>query len=407
MVKEIKAKILDRFKSWFVKSSHVLFFWRRDNTQEKPAQLRSLEELPDNVRQNLADAVRNLSSNPADIKAIVDRLEETFDRWREDPDNSTNSIVILSSPVSVVSRILSEALEDWAEQKQVSLKILSLKARPNDTQTIKSKLEDYLENHSQEDHHNSQQREVIVIPNLCWCFLRSLEGLKGIEYLQWLLCNNSSSIPQQNNQKKQFWIFGANHVGWDYLNLVFNLQAYCGDVIALPEIESKELQEWFEPITDEFKITFARSGIDQQLLDQEKDDKTLYFERLTAISKKVSVVAAQVFLQSISYQETDEEKSESSHKVLVARNPKLPDFPTLEPADQYLLYSLLLHDDLTISALAESLGDEEAEVQGIVQILSRQGIIEQQQDKTLRINPIHYPRLKQQLQNNNFIINRG
>lgn len=407
MVKEIKVTILDRLKSWFVKSSHVLFFWRRDDSQEKPAQLRSLEELPDNVRQNLADAIKNLSSNPADVKAIADRLEETFDRWCEDPDNSANSIVILSSPVSVVSRILSEALEDWAEQKQVSLKILSLKARPNDTQTIKSKLEDYFENYAQEDHHNSQQREVIVIPNLCWCFLRSLEGLKGIEYLQWLLCNHPSSIPQQNNHQNRFWIFGANHVGWDYLNLVFNLQAYCGEVVTLPEIESKELQEWLEPITNKFKIVFARSGIDRQLLDQEKDDKTLYFERLTTISKKVSIVAAQVFLQSISYQETDEEKSESNQKVLVAQNPKLPDLPTLEPADQYLLYSLLLHDDLTISALAESLGDDEAEVQGIVQMLSLHGVIDKQHNKTLSINPIHYPRLKQKLQNNNFIINRG
>lgn len=406
MVKEIKARILDRFKSWFVKSRHVLFFWRKEDSQEKPAQLRSLEELPDSVRKNLADAIKNLSSNPADVKAIASKLEETFARWCKDPDNSANSIVILSSPVTVVSRILSEALEEWADQKQVSIKVLSLKARPNDTQTIKSQLEDYLENQSQEDNHNSQEREVIVIPNLCWCFLRSVEGLKGIEYLQLLLCNHPSSIPQQHNHKKRFWIFGANHIGWDYLNLVFNLQAYCGEVVTLPEIESKELQEWFEPITNEFKLTFARAGIDQQLLDQDKDDKTLYFERLTTISQKISIVATQVFLQSISYQETDEEKSESSQKVLVARNPKLPDLPTLEPADQYLLYSLLLHDDLTISALAESLGDEEAEVQGIVQMLSRYGVIEQQ-NKTLSINPIHYPRLKQQLQNNNFIINRG
>lgn len=404
MVRTTKAKILDRLRNWFAKSRHVLLFWRKEDNEEQPETLQSLEELPEEVRKNLADAIKDLSSNPADLKAIAEQLEKSFDRWREDPENQANSVVILSSPVATVSNILAKTVEEWREQKQVSLKVFSLKTRPNKTQNIKSKLENFIENKSQEN--NSQEIEVIVIPNLCRCFLRSIEGFKGIEYLQFLLCDRPSSNIQQENQKR-FWIFGANHVGWDYLNLVFNIQAYCGEVVTLPEIESKQLQEWLEPITDKFNITFARSSIDRQILDREKDDKTLYFERLTAVSQKVSIVAARVFLQSISYQESEsEENSESNEKVLVARNPKLPDLPNLQAADQYLLYSLLLHDDLTLSALAESLGDDEAEVQGIVQMLSRYGVI-QQKNKTLSINPIHYPRLKEQLRNNNFIINRG
>ena len=85
--------------------------------------------------------------------------------------------------------------------------------------------------------------------------------------------------------------------------------------------------------------------------------------------------------------------------------PSLPGLPPLEPDDQFILYSLILHGDLTISALAESLGDEQSEVQARVQILRRQGVIEQK-DKVLKINPIHYPALKQELANNNFIIHR-
>ena len=81
------------------------------------------------------------------------------------------------------------------------------------------------------------------------------------------------------------------------------------------------------------------------------------------------------------------------------------DLPTLESADQYILYALLLQDDLTISALAESLGDVEWEVLARVQILCRQGVIEKQ-DEIIKINPTYYPKLKQYLASNNFVISR-
>ena len=92
-------------------------------------------------------------------------------------------------------------------------------------------------------------------------------------------------------------------------------------------------------------------------------------------------------------------------KSLIAQTPKLPKLPTLESVDRYLLYSLLLHGDLTLSTLAASLGDEEAEVQARVQVLRQQGVIEQR-NRVLKINPIYYLQLKRELAANNFIINR-
>jgi hypothetical protein len=161
--------------------------------------------------------------------------------------------------------------------------------------------------------------------------------------------------------------------------------------LTLPAIAPENLQAWFEPIVNELNITFERSRIDKQILDGEKDDQASYFDLLADITQGVSTVAVQGFLKSIGYRESDQEDKENENKskreILVAKTPKLADLAPLESVDLYLLYSLLLHGDLTISALAESLGDEEEKVQARVQMLRRQGVVEKQ-NKVLKVNPI-------------------
>ena len=396
------ARMFKRFKTWLINSRHFLFSWYTKDSQEIQEPERSLIELPKKIQDKLINAVEKLPSNPADKEAIISAVDQAFVRWRDDPNKADNSIVILSSPVTAVSRILSANLIEWAEQQNVFLRLLPLTARPIAIESIKSKLEHYLEQKTAINDNENQKPEVLVIPNLSWCFLRSLEGLEGIEYLQSLLCNASDH---------RFWIIGAGQVSWEYLDFVCNLEAYCGEVFNLPEIAPEKLQSWLEAVIEETKLTFDRPRIDKQLLDSDKDNKTNYFEHLTSISNGVSTVAVQGFLKSIFYEEIDEEEKDESDNIksqpknLVAQNPKLPNLPNLQPVEQYLLYSLLLHGDLTISSLAESLGDDESEVQGRVQVLRRKGIVEQQ-DKILKINPVNYPKLKQRLASNNFIINR-
>lgn len=389
--------MFERFKNWLINSRHFIFSWYTKDSQETEEPERSLLELPAAAQEKLVNFVENLPSNSADKKAIVSTLDEAFDRWCKNPTHANNSVVILSDPVTAVSRILSEALEEWTKQKQVSMNLLPLKTRPIDIETVKLKLEHYFKPQHTENCSATQKSEVVIIPNLSWCFLRSVEGLEGIEYLQSLLCHGS---------KNRFWIIGGNQVGWEYLNSVYNIEAYCGEVFTLPAIDPQNLQEWFDPIVEELAITFDKPSIDKQILEDDKDNKTNYFEHLADISQGASTVAVQAFMKSIRYEEVDEEEEINlKPKSLVAQSPKLPKLPNLEPVDQYLLYSLLLHGDLTIPGLCESLGDEESQVQARVQILRRQGVVEEQ-DEVVKINPIYYPKIKQNLASNNFIINQ-
>ena len=392
-LKASMANKVKKFREWISKQRNFLFARYTKDAKETQEPERSLISLPAPIRKKLVGLIEELPSNPADKEAIASVIEESFKIWREDPYNADNSLVVLSSPVTAVSRILSETLEEWAAEKQLPLKLLSLTARPYAVETIKSKLEHELK--SKVDNDEDEPFEIVVIPNLSWCFLRCFEGLEGIEYLQSLLCDGS---------KNRFWIIGAGQVGWQYLNSVCNIEAYCGEVFPLPEIADEDLEKWLNPIVEKLNITFDKPRIDKQLLDADKDNQTNYFECLASVSAGVSTVAIQLFLKSIYYQEPEEDE-EISEGVLVAQIPKLPKLPDLEPADRYLLYSLLLHGDLTINGLAQSLGDEKSQVQARVQLLRREGAIEQQ-NKVIKINSVYYPRVKRELASNNFIINR-
>lgn len=391
------AKVVDNLKNWWKERKFVFSRYSKDARETQEPE-RSLLELPETARKKLVSGVENIGSNSADKEAIISTLNEAFERWQNSPSNTNNSIVVLSSPITAVSRILTETLQEWSQQKQVAIKLLPLKARPAQIETIESKLKHYFP--QQSDSQETKKEEITVIPNLGWCFLRSLEGLKGIEYLQTQLFKND---------KNRFWIIGGGQVGWQYLNSVCAIEAYCGEVFTLPAIEPEKLQVWFEPIVKELEINFDDPSIDKQLLEGDKDNKTNYFEKLADISEGVSTIAVQGFLKSIRYEkiddEDDDDETSSEPKKLVAQVPKLPDIPELESVDQYILYSLLLHGDLTISTLAKSLGDAEAEVQPRIQLLRQEGLVEES-DRVLKINPIYYPKIKRELAGNNFIINK-
>jgi len=178
----------------------------------------------------------------------------------------------------------------------------------------------------------------------------------------------------------------------------------------------------------------------------DRSPKQDYFERLADISDGVSTIALRLFLESLRHrtisehadnqgdypaegskrrqnkdvkdpvkektveqktarQQSSEEQSDTEHPkcYLIALVPKLPPLPELSQSDLYLLYSSMIHSNLTLQALAESLGDPPQIVNNQVQLLRHADII-QQRENILQINPIHYPRLRRELAQNNFMI---
>ncbi|EAZ91784.1 MarR family transcriptional regulator [Crocosphaera chwakensis] len=386
-----------KLKNWLIKQSNILFSWKTEDSNSSQKSQPSPHELPAKIKKQIQEKINSLENNPTEEQGIIDTLDNAFQRWLDSPETEDNSVVILSSPITAVSPLIADAIKKWSLQQQIVIKVLPLDARPPDMKSIIPIVEDFLQEQGQKVETKQDISEVFVIPNLDFCFLRSVEGLNAIEYLQSLFCQHS---------QERFWIIGANQVSWQYLDLVSNISAFCGEIFILPEVSPEDLQEWLNPIIQSFDIGLDKLKIEQQILEDtgesDQNDWQKYFEHLAYISEGGSLVTAQLFLNSI-YQKTETEEKEQAEQKLLTNYPELSDLPFIDFPEQYILYSLLLHGSLNLSDLAESLGDEKGEVTGKVQVLRRQGLIEQY-NQILTINPFHYPKLKQKLSSNNFIM---
>ena len=116
------------------------------------------------------------------------------------PLAADNSLVFLSSPVTTVSRTLTESLQNWASEREIPLRPLQWIGRPEKAESIKTKLQHQLGRGLVTT--ESKQPEVVIIPNLSWCFLRCVDGLEGIDYLQDVLLQDDS----------RFWVIGGGKV---------------------------------------------------------------------------------------------------------------------------------------------------------------------------------------------------
>ncbi|MGC1310030.1 MAG: hypothetical protein WA885_22610 [Phormidesmis sp.] len=479
------VKMVDKtsdFGKWLAKRRFFRVAWFAKGDQQKPDSGEALAELPDEIANDVIAEANQLPVSPEEEKTVAEALKRAICEWKEHPKIAPNSLVVLGHPISSVSRILIDGIEKYAsDHKGVKLPVnlLDWVERPPNSKKISTQIKEKLgqPGRDRDDCKAGSDRQeespdlnLAIIPNLCWCFLRSVEGLEGIDYMQdTLLCDRT-----------QFWVIGSGQVGWDYLNSTLKFDAYCGNAVALPGLTGEELQAWLNPVVEKFDIQFTDAAIHKRLqnpkdlldtdvslehpveaiseisqevsttvqssiralksevfeneqAEEEDTDVALdYFNRLADISTGVSIVALQLFIKSLRYKVPDQDKvseeptvpvdrpgdrsdspkakeaenkksQKEGNRRLVAVIPKLPPLPELDQSDLYLLYSLMLHGDLTLRAMAESLGDAPQIVNNQVQVLRNAGIIEQHGD-TIKANPIHYPRLTRELSRNNFII---
>lgn len=476
------ADSISQFRQWLIKRRYFRVAWFAKDQQILPEPEEALAALPQAIADDIIAETDKLPIPPQYETAIVEQLDKRISKWKEHPSMVPNSIVILGHPISSISRIMVGSIEKYNSNQggNLPVNLLDWVERPPKTKSIASQIKNKLGKSEDTDADADDYKDgsgvdesemtalnLAVIPNLSWCFLRSVEGLEGIDYLQDTLLRDRS----------QFWVVGSGQVGWDYLNSTLKLNAYCGSVMPLPALTGRDIQDWLTPLIERFEITFSDAAIHKRINqskdllaeakvsiehpveaisdisqevsatvqaslraikeevlseeDTEPENSALrdYFNRLADISDGVAIVALQVFIKSLRYKILEEEKTGKpdvfsdipphldedgeedqtprpeikDDRALVAVMPKLPSLPELDQSDMYLLYSLMLHGDLTIVAVAESLGDAPQIVNNQVQFLRKAGIIEQR-GEVIKVNPIHYPKLRRELAGNNFII---
>ena len=363
-------------------------------------------KLPAKIYSDLNKTIANLSNYPPYLSAVQTALQTALENWQNHLD-APNSLVILGAPVLPLSEIMNEAIAQWQHKKlfEMPLKVrsLQLSARPHDFEYIQKSLENQLSkiSHSPElagevtasEEVLDSRHTIVVVSRLDWCFLRCIDGLDPIEYLRNLTFKDSSV----------FWLIGCNDWAWRYLDFIFQVSAYFDRTVSLPKAQGEDLKLWLQPVLDKINL----ENYDEFSSDKLAEVQKSYFQNLSDNSSGISSVAASLWLRSLRYEwNSDTETPENDFQPpfsLKQNKPKLPDLPNLISEDRYILYSLLLHGGMTLSQLALSLGEDESPVKARVQVLVQANVIDRSKS-LLFINPAFYPKLKNLLYTNNFLV---
>ena len=389
------GRLIEQFLAWFSTERAKIKAQAADIEAKLTKQ--NLSPLPAKTTAHLLSKIDELPSHPAHIKAVQSKLQEALTQWKSDPD-APNSLVVLTSPIEDIEAILKETIEAQKE------KIPEVKSLPNEARSLRCSAPKTTLKGKLELSRPSQFQVLVVIPDLSWCFLRCAEGLEGIEYLQEKILDD----------RERFWLIGCNNWTWKYLNRVCNLSAYLEQTLPLPTLRDIELKEWLLEVSETIDFDFADNRDDRNdkseiEVDNEENwtskSEQRYYSHLANISLGMSSVAAKLWVKSLCVLESDEEStnSDTASKSFILQKAVLPELPTLTKDDRYLLYSTSLHGNMSLSELALSLGEPESTVRAQVQFLWRSGVIECKQG-TISLNPIYYPRVRTNLDNNQFLV---
>ncbi|MEC4895357.1 MAG: hypothetical protein SAL07_10365 [Oscillatoria sp. PMC 1051.18] len=325
----------------------------------------SLEELPEEIASESRQAIADLAAPEPYRQVVTNAVTEAVSKWQAGAETA-NSLVFLASPIENLAKLLDEVILNSEILVDVSVNCFG-QQRPNDLSKIPKELAELLK---------KSESKIIVIPSLSQCFLRCIGGLDGIVYLREQVLENT----------QVFWLIGCNYWTWEYLDYLCQIRAYFEEEISLPVLTWEEIQDWLEP---------AAKRINADVSKEIPELQRIYLEKLAGVYLGIPAVAACLWLRSLHYH--------PESKTVIRRKHSLPDLPSLNSSDRYLLYALLLHEKMNLSALATSLGESQSVIRADVQKLRKLSLIEANYSQ-LNINPLYYPKLRLELSQNNFLV---
>ncbi len=348
--------------------------------------------------------IGNLTTHSMQKSAITEAFQQALALWQQQSEGH-NSLVILSSPVSYLNKVITESLTSLEANDLIETKFLSWHTRLHDYRQIKTQLLSSIKIPQTDVKIVSDNYKLIIIPRLEWVFLRCIGGLETIETLRDLVAGDSSC----------FWLIGCNSWAWQYLERIYQINAYLTNTISLPPLPYEATKEWLQPVTIELNLDWQTDNegvqikpketkatkLKHQELDEVAKIQQDYYEKLADISQGISDVAGDLWWRSLKIDPTQTDPEDTSY---IITQPKLPDLPNLLVEDRYLLYSLLLHGSMSLAHLNASLGRSESIVKSRTQYLLQNAVISKEQN-LLYVNPAYYPKLKSLLGNNNFLVN--
>ncbi|MDY6938476.1 MAG: hypothetical protein SWY16_12480 [Cyanobacteriota bacterium] len=404
--------LFDRLKNWFPRTGAEIEA-KASKLEAKLTQSDGeFQTLSKEKRQHLRDRTTASLNLPSYRAAVTSALKTSLKEWETEDRTSRNSLAILASPIEPLERIWQDVLETWEGKADYRVRVLQPSHRPQDGAEIADRLREQLaamEESPESEESPDDRPEIVVIPHLEWYFLRVVEGLDGIEWLQQMMVERPD----------RFWAVGCNSWAWQYLDCVCQSSAYCDRTLLLPELKAIEIKNWLASICDEieFDDDSEDDEDDPQDWDDERENWTSkgqlrYFNKLQKTASGLSRVAVELWLDSLCVnvnssdsgeEDAEDDTPETPSTLAWRKRIDLPDRPALTLDDRHLVYSVLLHGSIDLPHLAQTLGERELPVRARVRVLERSGALWNRKGQ-IQVNPAYYLRLKTDLENNKFLV---
>ncbi len=335
--------------------------------------------------------------------AVQKRLAEAIAAWQTNPV-APNSLVLLTTPVDDADALLADVAQSGLPADVRIWSPLTWRHRPANPLTIVEQLKQALaelqakepEVDPEDGAALAERQVVVILPPLEQCFLRCIGGWQGIEWLR-------DTVGQQSHY---FWLIPCNLWAWSFLNRVCQVEAYFSAQMVLPKLDGAALSDWLLPFAATLQA--PTSPVDPEA-PEKLFSQDWAWGNLADVTHRSPTVAKALWLQSLrlSREDLPDEvlplaDDEPVPVPLTQVSPARPPLPNLEPEDHYVLHALMLHGTISRAHLALTLGQGESLVQVRVQMLRQAGLV-QVDEVGLSIRPIHYPRLCDELSNNNFL----
>ncbi|MDY7021414.1 MAG: hypothetical protein SWJ54_08630 [Cyanobacteriota bacterium] len=329
--------------------------------------------------------------------ALKAKISEVLFPWI-DRSSTENCLFILFNPIEPIQPLFKEILEQ-VEESDLPRKYLNWEVRPEELNSFPSQLQSQI--YSLDESHNDPSQSIVIIPDLGSFFLRCIEGLDTVEYLFDRILKDQS----------RFWLIGCNQWAWKYFDCIYKVSGCFQEKFYLPTLNAIELKKWLTPVYEDIELEFdvLESQEEDSLKDEQEEEKDWiskkekrYFERLANVSEGLSQAAAHLWLDSLRYVQTpDSDDQQEKHHYL--KRVLLPKLPEIDRDERYLLASIGLHREISLSDLILSLGEKDLIVRMQLQKLLKIGVIVCQNEQIF-LEPTYYSRLKRDLMDNRILV---
>ncbi len=248
-----------------------------------------------------------------------------------------------------------------------------------------------------EEYLNESPKRVIIIEDLQNLFIRSVDGFALLKSLFEMI---------NNTQKQVFWMVTVNVYAWDYLSKTVQIKDYFSYQVNLKEFGEEQIVDIILKrnrisgfsirfVADESKLLEKKFNKMDDMQQQEWLRKE-FFSSMNSFAKSNVSMALLFWLMST------RDVDQNTITINTFKKPDLSFLATLSAEKVFVLQTLVLHDGLTLSQLADSINISQAQANMLLIALMEDGILNKKK-KVFLVNPIVYRAVINLLKSKNLI----